>query len=68
MNVGDRPTFGLNEKLVEAHILSFNGDLYGKKIAVYFKRFLREIKKFDNVLDLKEQIEKDIEYVKGIKI
>ena len=68
INVGDRPTFNIKEKLIEAHILSFNGDLYGKKITIYFKQFLREIKKFGNISELKAQIEKDVALVKEIPL
>ena len=32
INYGARPTFDLDKKLVEAHLIGFDGDLYGKKI------------------------------------
>lgn len=68
INIGNRPTFDLQKKLIEAHILSFNGDLYGKKITVFLRKFLRDTVKFDSVEELKEQIGKDIEKAKGIKL
>lgn len=59
-NYGCAPTFGSTLKTVETHILSFNGDLYGKEITVILKRYLRENIKFDNVKQLQNQLEKDI--------
>lgn len=60
INYGARPTFGLDKPLVEVHLIGFDGDLYGKKITVYFDKFLREIKTFDSEEQLIEQLEKDI--------
>lgn len=59
VNYGTRPTFGLGAPLTEAHLIGFDGDLYGKEIAVYFDFFLREIKKFESVNELKKQLETD---------
>lgn len=67
VNYGARPTFDLKNKLVEAHIIDFSGDLYGKEIKVYFTSFMRGIRKFDSVEELKEQLEKDLQFVKGRK-
>jgi len=46
--------------LLEAHLIGFSGDLYGKEIEVELERKIRDAKKFDNNKDLKEQIGKDI--------
>lgn len=62
-NYGNRPTFSLDEVLTETHILGFNGDLYGKNITIYFDKFIRELIKFDNIDELKEQIRKDLEKI-----
>ena len=48
--------------IVEAFIKDFNGDLYGKKIRISFKNFIRGVIKFDNENDLKNQILKDLEF------
>ena len=60
INYGARPTFGLQETLLEAHLIGFDGDLYGQTLTVNFERFLRCIQKFECVEDLKKQIEKDV--------
>ncbi len=63
VNFGARPTFSLDTKLVEAHLVGFSGDLYGADVKVYFKRFLRPIMKFESAEALKNQLQKDKEYV-----
>lgn len=59
-NFGARPTFGLNDVLTETYIDGFNGDLYGKSITVNFKRFLRDLIKFNSAEELKAQLKKDL--------
>ncbi|MBQ8426608.1 MAG: riboflavin biosynthesis protein RibF [Clostridia bacterium] len=66
MNYGPRPTFDLNDKIIEAHILDFNGDLYGKEVMLCFDAYIREIQKFSGMEDLKNQLKKDLEKIKGI--
>ncbi len=65
INYGARPTFNLNEKLIEAHILDYSGCLYGKEITVYFDDYIRDIVKFESVNQLQQRLKKDIEEVEG---
>lgn len=65
INYGARPTFDLREKLIEAHIIDFDFDLYGKEITLYFSNYIREIKKFTCSDDLIAQLKKDVLSVKG---
>ena len=58
-NLGLRPTVGGGERLLEVHLLDFDGDLYGRNLRVRFMWFLREEKKFGSVDELKEQIGRD---------
>lgn len=60
-NFGRRPTFGPSVPLLETHIFRFDGDLYGRKIAVEFVDFIRDERKFDAVDALKAQIAADCE-------
>ena len=60
INYGARPTFDLEQKLLEVHIIDFCGDLYDKEIEVLFLDFIREIKKFNSIDDLKEQLKADL--------
>lgn len=61
INYGGRPTFDLNTSLIEAHVLDFKGDLYGKTVTLRFCSFLRDIVKFNGVEDLKKQLAIDMQ-------
>jgi riboflavin kinase / FMN adenylyltransferase len=59
-NYGIRPTIDDSKKiLLENHIFNLDKDLYDKKISVEFIDFLREEKKFNDLEELKEQINQD---------
>ena len=58
-NIGTRPTVNGQYVTVEPWILDFDGDLYGKGITLEFHKFLRPEQKFDNLDELKAQIQKD---------
>jgi riboflavin kinase/FMN adenylyltransferase len=62
VNVGVRPTFGADlHPLVEAHLLDFDGDLYGERLTVEFISRLRGEQRFENVTELIEQMQRDVE-------
>ncbi len=65
INVGNMPTFDCEAKKVEAHLLNFDGNLYGEKVKISLTKYLRAIKKFENTSELSEQLKKDIEAVKN---
>ena len=67
INYGARPTFNLDEKLLEAHILDFDGDLYDREITVFFDQFMRNIQKFSSSCELQSQLQIDLRNVKGGK-
>lgn len=64
-NVGSNPTVGNSKITVETYILNFHGDLYGKKINVYFIERIRNEIKFNNLDELKNQLTLDKEYAIG---
>jgi riboflavin kinase/FMN adenylyltransferase len=67
VNIGYRPTVTANgEALLEAHILDFAGDLYGKPIEVIFKQKVRGEVKFDSLEELKTQIAIDVAKVREV--
>ncbi len=67
VNIGYRPTVTESgEALLEAHILDFNEDLYGKTIEVIFRQKIREEKKFSGLEELKQQISVDVERVREL--
>jgi riboflavin kinase/FMN adenylyltransferase len=49
---------------IEAHLLNFKGNLYGKKITIILRRFVRPFIKFKNEEELKKQIRIDIGKIK----
>ena len=59
-NIGFKPTFGLDFRTVEVHIMGFDGDLYGKPVKLEFEKFLRREVAFESPDELKAQIQKDI--------
>jgi riboflavin kinase/FMN adenylyltransferase len=62
-NIGIRPTFdGQSHKIhVEAHLLDFSADLYGKTLELSFIARLRGEERFSNVQALVNQIKADIQ-------
>jgi riboflavin kinase/FMN adenylyltransferase len=60
VSIGPRPTFDDDEKAVEAHIIGFDGDLYGARIKLEVVELLRAQQKFDSPALLARQIERDI--------
>jgi riboflavin kinase / FMN adenylyltransferase len=65
-NVGVAPTFERRESRVEAYLLGFGGDLYGRVIDVSFMGRIREEKRFSGVEELKRQIARDVEEARRI--
>ncbi len=60
-NVGVRPTVGdLIKPVLEVHLLNWKGDIYGRRIAVEFKRKLREEQRFTTLQELAANIQQDI--------
>lgn len=60
VNIGRQPTFGGSETTLEAHLLAFEGDLYGRRLRVAFEARLREECRFASPEDLVVQIRSDI--------
>ena len=63
LSIGRRPTFyaTAHASLLEAHLLDFDGDLYGEHARVRFVARLRDEEKFDSVDALVEQIARDVD-------
>lgn len=65
VNVGVRPTFDETTLFVEAHLLDFTGDLYGRTVRLEFLERIRDEMRFPSVEHLKAQIARDIEAARG---
>ena len=62
VNIGFRPTIAAEMPAlsVEAHLLDFDGDLYGRELELTFGRKLRDERKFSSLAALQEQVAADI--------
>ena len=62
VNIGQRPTFEAPSRhaTVEAHLLDFEGDLYGEALEVHFLRRHRDEQRFSSRSELVAQIERDV--------
>jgi riboflavin kinase/FMN adenylyltransferase len=68
LNIGSRPTLASEkpELRVEAHLLDFDGNLYGSELELEISSKLRDEKKFASVTELKHQIERDVAEVRKL--
>jgi riboflavin kinase / FMN adenylyltransferase len=67
VNVGVRPQFVTGRgELIEAHLLDFDGDLYGRPLRIDFLRRLRGEKRFGSIDELVEQMAADVEAARSV--
>jgi riboflavin kinase/FMN adenylyltransferase len=67
VSVGRRPTFYMEgERLLEAHLIDFDADLYGKRLDVSLVCFVRGQARFDGVDALIAQLRDDVERCRGL--
>ena len=64
VSVGVSPTFAEATAPCEAHLLDFEGDLYGQPISLEFRAWLRPMKKFDDVDELIATVMGNIAWVR----
>lgn len=64
MNWGIKPTFGSKEEVLEIHIPDFEENLYSMDLSVEILAKIRDEKKFENIEELKKQIERDMACLK----
>lgn len=63
ISISTHPTIKeLNKPLIEVHLIDFCEDIYGKSLEIEFVDYIRNIKKFDSLEDLKEQLIIDRDY------
>ncbi len=58
-NVGDSPTIGDGAVRIETNIIGFDGDIYNEKLEVEFLYKIRDQRTFQNLDELKAQLEAD---------
>jgi riboflavin kinase/FMN adenylyltransferase len=65
ISIGKNPHYGGDELRVEAFLLGFAGDLYGKRLVVELWRRLRDERAFASEQDLIDQIARDVEQTRA---
>jgi riboflavin kinase/FMN adenylyltransferase len=61
ISIGTNPHYGGEERRVEAHLLDFEGDLYGRRLILQLWRRLRDEQSFASEEELVVQIARDVE-------
>jgi riboflavin kinase/FMN adenylyltransferase len=61
ISIGTNPHYGGTERRIEAFLLDFEGDLYGRRLVVELWQRLRDERVFDSEAALVEQIARDVE-------
>jgi riboflavin kinase/FMN adenylyltransferase len=65
ISIGTNPHFDGVERRVEAHLLDFDGDLYGDRLLVELWSGIREQRRFDSLEELVAAIDDDVERARG---
>ena len=68
VNLGARPTFQEADRLLEVHMLDFEGDLYGSELAVDFVDRIRDVRRFESIDALRDQIARDVEAARAARL
>jgi FAD synthase len=67
VSIGRRPTIYVDGvRLLEAHLMDFSGDLYGRFASVRLVRFLRPQHRFDDLPSLIRQLGRDVDKTRSI--
>jgi riboflavin kinase/FMN adenylyltransferase len=67
ISIGTNPHYGGLERRIEAHLLDFNGDLYGRRLVVELWQRLRDERAFASEAELVAQIALDVEAARAAK-
>jgi hypothetical protein len=66
VSVGRRPTYYANgQRLLEANLLDFSGDLYGKRVLATLHAYIRPQRRFAGTSELVDQIRTDVVRVRA---
>jgi riboflavin kinase/FMN adenylyltransferase len=68
INLGRRPTFyeHAETSVLEAHLMDFEGDLYGETARIEFVKLLRSEMRFDGIDAIKAQLVRDVETAREV--
>jgi riboflavin kinase/FMN adenylyltransferase len=65
-NIGIRPTVNGVGLTTEVNIFDFNEDVYGEEVRVYFRKKIRDERRFSGLEELQGQLAKDREVIRQI--
>ncbi len=65
LSIGHTPTFSGTRRLIEAHLLDFAGDLYGRHLSVDLQSWVRPQQTFASAEDLVRQLKQDVHTVRS---
>jgi riboflavin kinase/FMN adenylyltransferase len=68
VSVGTNPTFEVRQRRVEAFVLDYDGDLYGRALGVEFIERLRGMEKFDGIEPLIAQMNDDVKRTRELLV
>lgn len=66
VHIGPNITFGAQDRTVEAHLIDFEGMLYGQTLELDLIAHLRSTRKFDGVEELLQQMRADVDRSRSI--
>jgi len=66
INIGPNPTFAEQSRKVEAHLIDFKGDLYGRSLEVDLVDRLRDTVPFAGIEALQNQLKRDVEQARAL--
>jgi riboflavin kinase/FMN adenylyltransferase len=67
MNQGARPTVGDDRRWLEAHLFDFDRDLYDREVRIEWVAWIREIRRFGSLDELRGQLRRDRETALALK-
>src|SRR5580700_2913758 len=64
--IGTRPTFGGGSMTIEAHVLDYEGDLYGRRVRLALRRRIRPERAFNSIASLQTAMARDIAQTRAV--
>ena len=67
VSVGARPTFGSGERMLEVNLIDFDGEIYGRRLRVFFEQRIRGQVRFEKTEELVAAMRGDEEVVRDMQ-
>ncbi|QDU33871.1 Riboflavin kinase [Poriferisphaera corsica] len=66
ISIGIKPTFGIKQLCIEAHLLDCNKDLYSQQVQLEFHQWIRDQYPFPSIQHLKAQLKRDVQQIRNL--